>query len=179
LQYIGPFGNDLHPQTSIGVLQKGSHSESHSTKLNPKAENEVHKNSDAHLRCSYKQAHKNIAIADGTILVDKKGQPVGVNLIKDFTALATNIKVQIPSGTSFGGQAQFVLPSSNAPQNLSRRSTRSRRASSYYGRNGINAFFATIKSDKRFKKYSDTFLPLVSPDSDSRKIMHYVFAIAT
>jgi hypothetical protein len=102
---------------------------------------------------------------------------VGVNLIRDFTAPATNIEMQIPSETSFGGQAQFVPPSSNAPQNPFRRSTRSRRASSYYGRNGINAVFATIKFNKRFKEYSDIFLPLVSPDLDSRKIMHYVFAI--
>jgi hypothetical protein len=54
-----------------------------------------------------------------------------------------------------------------------------RRALSYYDKNGINAVFATIKSDKGFKKYSDIFLSLVSPDSDFRKIMHYVFATAT
>jgi hypothetical protein len=179
LQYIGLFENNSHPQTFIKVLQKGSHSGSYLKKSNPKAENEVHKNFDAHLKCSYKQAHKNTAIRNSTILVNKEGQPVGVNLTNDFTALATNIEVHIPSGTSFGNQTQSAPPSSNAPQNPSRRSTRSRRAPSYYGKNGINAVFATIKSDKRFKKYSDTFLPLISPDSNSRKIMHYVFATAT
>jgi hypothetical protein len=178
LQYIGPSGNNSHPQTPVKVSQKGSHSGSHSTKSNPEAENGVHKNFDAHLRCSHKQAHKNTAIENGTILVDEKGQLVGVSLTRDFTAPATNIEVQIPSGTSSSGQAQFVPPSSNAPQNPSCRSTRSQRASNYYGKNGINAVFATIKSDKGFKEYSDTFLPSVSPDSDSKKIMHYVFAIA-
>jgi hypothetical protein len=178
LQYIGPPGNDSHSQTSIGVSQKGSHLKLHSTELNPKAENKVHKNSDAHLRCSHEQAHKNTAIGDGIILVDEKGQPVGVSLIRDFTAPATNIEMQIPSGTSSGDQAQFVPLNSNAPQNPFRRSIRFRRALSYYGRNGINAVFAIIKSDKGFKEYSDTFLPSVSPDSNSRKIMHYVFAIA-
>jgi hypothetical protein len=103
---------------------------------------------------------------------------VGVSLINNFTASATNIEVHIPSGTSSGSQTQSAPPSSNAPQNPSRRSTRSRRASSYYGKNGINAVFATIKSDKGFKEYSDIFLPSVSPDSDSRKIMYYVFATA-
>jgi hypothetical protein len=160
LQYIGPFGNDSHPQTSVGVSQKGSHSGLHSTESNPEAENGVHENSDAHLGCSHEQAHENTAIGDGTILVDEEGQP-------------------IPSGTSSGGQAQSVPPSSNAPQNPSRRSTRFRRAPSYYGRDGINAVFAIIESDKGFKKYSDTFLPSISPDSDFKKIMHYVFAIAT
>jgi hypothetical protein len=105
LQYIGLFGNDSHPQIPIGVSQKSSHSRSYSTKSNPKAENGVHKNSDAHLGCSYKQAYKNTAIGDGTILIDEKGQLVGVSLIRDFTAPATNIEVQIPSGTSSGGQA--------------------------------------------------------------------------
>jgi hypothetical protein len=178
LQYIGPPGSNSHPQTFVEISQKSSHSGSYSTKSNPKAENEVHKNSDAHLRCSHKQAYKNTAIADGTILVNEKGQPVGVSLTRNFTASATNIKVQIPSGTSSNGQAQFVPLNSNAPQNPSRRSTRSRRAPSYYGKNGINAVFATIESDKGFKEYSDTFLPLISPDSDSKKIMHYVFATA-
>jgi hypothetical protein len=102
LQYIGPFGSDSHPQIFVKVSQKGSHSGSHSKESNPKAENEVHKNFDAHLGCSHKQAHKNTTIGDGTILVDKKGQPVGVNLTSDFTAPATNIEVHIPSGTSSG-----------------------------------------------------------------------------
>jgi hypothetical protein len=102
LQYIGPPGNDSHPQTPVKVSQKGSHSGSHSKKSNPKAENEVHKNFDAHLKCSYKQAYENTAIGDGTILVDKKGQPVEVNLTNDFIAPATNIEVHIPSGTSSG-----------------------------------------------------------------------------
>jgi hypothetical protein len=178
LQYIGPFGNDSHPQTSIKISQKGSHSRLHSTESNPEAENGIHENSEAYLRCSHEQAHENTAIGDGTILVDKKGQPVGVSLIKDFIAPVTNIEMQIPSGTSSGDQAQFVPPSSNAPQNPSRRSTRSRRAPSYYGRNGINAVFATIESDKEFKEYSDIFLPSISPDLDSRKIIYYVFATA-
>jgi hypothetical protein len=177
LQYIGPPENDSHSQTPIGVLQKSSHLGSHSTESNPKAENGVHKNSNAYLKYSYKQAHKNIAIKNGTILINKKGQPVRISLIKNFIAPATNIEMQIPSGTSSGDQAQIVPPSSNAPQNSSRRSIRSRRAPSYYGKNGINAGFATVKSNKRFKKYSDIFLPLISPDSDSRKIMHYVFTI--
>jgi hypothetical protein len=115
LQYIGLPGNDSHSQTSIGVSQKGSHLRSYSTKSNPEAENEVHKNFDAHLKCLYKQAYKNTAIADGTILVNEKGQPVEVNLTKNFTASATNIKVQILSGTSSGDQAQSVPSSSNAP----------------------------------------------------------------
>jgi hypothetical protein len=178
LQYIGPSGSDLHPQTPIKVLQKSSHSRLHSKESNPKAENGVHKNFDAHLGCSYEQAHKNIAIGNGTILVNEKGQLVGVNLTNDFIAPAINIEVHILSGTSSGSQTQFAPPSSNAPQNLSRRSTRSRRAPSYYGRNGINAVFATIQSNKGFKEYSDIFLPSVSPDSNSRKIMHYVFATA-
>jgi hypothetical protein len=178
LQYIGPPGNDSHSQTFVEVLQKGSHSGSHLKKSNPKAENEVHKNFDAHLKCLHKQAYKNIAIENGTILVDEKGQPVGVNLINDFTAPATNIEVHIPSGTNSGNQTQFAPLSSNAPQNPARRSTRSNRALSYYGKNGINAVFAIIESDKGFKKYSDTFLPSVSPDSNFKKIMHYVFAIA-
>jgi hypothetical protein len=178
LQYIGPPGSDSHSQTSVEVLQKGSYSGLYSKELNPEAENGIHKNFDAHLRCLHKQAHKNTAIGDGTILVDEKGQPVGVNLTSDFTAPATNIEVHIPSGTSSSNQTQSAPPSSNAPQNPSRRSTRSRRAPSYYDRNGINAVFATIKSDKGFKEYSDTFLPSVSPDSDFRKIMHCVFAIA-
>jgi hypothetical protein len=109
----------------------------------------------------------------------RDSQPVGVSLISDFIALATNIEVHIPSGTSSGNQTQFAPPSSNASQNPFRRSTRFRRAPSYYGKNGINTVFATIESDKGFKKYSDIFLPLVSPDSNFRKIMHYVFAIAT
>jgi hypothetical protein len=103
LQYIGLFGSDSHPQIPVKISQKGSHSGSYSTELNPKAENGVYKNSDAYLGCSHKQAYENTAIGDGTILVDEKGQPVGVNLIKDFTASATNIEVQIPSGTSSGG----------------------------------------------------------------------------
>jgi hypothetical protein len=103
LQYIGPFGSDSHPQISVGVLQKGSHSGSHSTELNPEVENGVYKNFNAHLRCLHEQVHKNTAIADGIILVDKKGQPVGVNLIRDFIAPATNIEVQIPPGTSSDG----------------------------------------------------------------------------
>jgi hypothetical protein len=105
LQYIGLFGNNSHSQTFVGILQKSSHSRLYSTESNPEAENGVHENSDAHLRCSYKQAHENTAIADGTILIDEKGQPVGVNLIKDFTISATNIEVQILSGTSSGDQA--------------------------------------------------------------------------
>jgi hypothetical protein len=178
LQYIRPFENDSHSQTPIEVSQKGSHLGSHSKELNPKAENEVYKNFDAHLKCSHKQAHKNTAIENSTILVNKKGQSMGVNLTNDFIAPATNIEVHIPFGTSSGSQTQSAPPSSNAPQNPSRRSTRFRRTPSYYGRNGANAVFAIIKSDKRFKEYSDIFLPSVSPDSDSRKIMHYVFAIA-
>jgi hypothetical protein len=74
LQYIGPFGSNSHPQTSIGVLQKGSHLGLYLKELNPKAENKVHKNFDAHLGCSHKQAYKNTAIGDGTILIDEKGQ---------------------------------------------------------------------------------------------------------
>jgi hypothetical protein len=176
LQYIGPPGNNSHPQTPVEISQKSSHSGSHSKKSNTKAENGIHKNFDAHLKCSHKQAHENTAIKDSTILINKKGQPVKVNLTNDFTTLATNIEVHIPSGTSSSNQTQSAPPSSNAPQNPSRRSIRSRRAPNYYGKNGINAVFATIKSDKRFKKYSNTFLPSVSPDSDSRKIMHYIFA---
>jgi hypothetical protein len=103
---------------------------------------------------------------------------VGVSLISDFIALATNIEVHIPSGTSFGSQTQYAPLSSNAPQNPSRRRIRFRRASSYYGKNGINAVFAVIKSNKGFKKYSDIFLSSISPDSNSKKIMHYVFATA-
>jgi hypothetical protein len=179
LQYIGPSGSDSHPQISVEVLQKGSYSGSYSTELNPEAENGIHKNSNAHLGCSHEQVHENTAIGNGTILVNKEGQPVGVSLIKDFIAPATNIEMQIPSGTSSGGQAQFVPLNSNAFQNPSRRSIRFRRASSYYGRDDINAVFAIIKFNKRFKEYSDTFLPSVSPDSDSKKIMHYVFATAT
>jgi hypothetical protein len=102
LQYIGLSGSDLHPQTSVGVSQKGSHSGLYSEELNPKAENGVYKNFDAYLRCSHKQAYKNIAIRDGTILVNKKGQPVGVNLTNDVIAPAINIVVHIPFGTSFG-----------------------------------------------------------------------------
>jgi hypothetical protein len=103
LQYIGLFGNDSHPQTPVGILQKSSYSRLYSTKSNPKAENEVHKNFNAHLRYSHKQAYENTVIEDSTILVNEKGQPVGVSLIKDFTAPATNIEMQIPSGTSSGG----------------------------------------------------------------------------
>jgi hypothetical protein len=103
LQYIGLPENDSHPQTSVRVLQKGSHLGSYLTELNPEAENGVHENSDAYLKCSHEQAYKNIAIENGTILVNEKGQPVGVSLIRDFIVPATNIKVQIPSGTSFGG----------------------------------------------------------------------------
>jgi hypothetical protein len=102
LQYIGPSGNDSHPQTFVKVSQKGSHSGSYSKESNFEAENGVHKNFDAHLRCSHKQAYKNTAIGNGTILVDEKGQPVGVNLTNDFIAPATNIEVYIPSGTSSG-----------------------------------------------------------------------------
>jgi hypothetical protein len=178
LQYIGLFGNDSHPQIPVGVSQKSSHLGLYSTELNPEAENGVHKNSDAHLRYSYEQAYENIAIGDGTILVNEKGQSMGVSLIRNFTAPATNIEVQIPSGTSSGDQAQIVPSSSNAPQNPFRRSTRSRRTPSYYGRNGINAVFATVESDKGFKEYSDIFLSSVSLDLDSRKIVHYVFITA-
>jgi hypothetical protein len=103
LQYIGPPGNDLHPQTIIEVSQKGSHSRLYSTKSNPEVENGVYENFDAYLKCSYKQIYKNTAIEDGTILVNKKGQPVGVSLIKNFIASAINIEMQIPSGTSFNG----------------------------------------------------------------------------
>jgi hypothetical protein len=176
LQYIGPSGSDSHPQTFVKVSQKGSHLGFHSKKPNPKAENGVHKNFDAHLKYSHKQAHKNTAIGNGTILVNEKGQAVGVNLINDFTAPATNIEVHIPSGTSSGSQTQSAPLSSNAFQNPSRRSTRSRRAPSYYNKNSINAVFAIIKFDKGFKEYSDTFLPLVSLNSNSKKTIHYVFA---
>jgi hypothetical protein len=179
LQYIGLFGNNSHSQIFVRVLQKSSHSGLYSKKLNPKAENEIHKNFDAHLKCSHKQAYKNTVIGDGTILIDKKNQPIKVSLINNFTALVTNIEVHIPFGTSSGNQTQSAPLSSNAPQNPFRKSTRFRRPSSYYGRNGINAVFATIKSDKGFKKYSDIFLPSINPDSNFRKIMHYVFAIAT
>jgi hypothetical protein len=102
LQYIGPFGSDSHSQIFVGVSQKGSHSGSYSKESNPEAENEVYENFNAHLECSHEQAHKNTAIGDGTILVNEKGQPVGVNLISDFIALVTNIEVHIPSGTSSG-----------------------------------------------------------------------------
>jgi hypothetical protein len=102
LQYIGPFGSDSHPQTSVEISQKGSHSGLHSKESNSEAENEVYKNFDAHLKCSHKQAYKNTAIEDGTILVNKEGQPVGVSLISNFIASATNIEVHIPSGTSSG-----------------------------------------------------------------------------
>jgi hypothetical protein len=179
LQYIGPSGNNSHPQTPVRVLQKGSHLRSYSEKLNPEVENEIHKNFNAHLKCSHKQAYKNTAIGNGTTLINKKGQPVGVSLINDFIAPETNIEVHIPSGTSSGNQTQSAPSSSNAPQNPSRKSTRSRRAPSCYSKNGINAVFAIIKFDKGFKEYSDIFLPLVSPDSDSKKTMHYVFATAT
>jgi hypothetical protein len=114
LQYIGPSGNDSHPQTFVKILQKSSHSRLHSKELNPKAENGIHKNFDAHLKCSHKQAHKNTAIKDGTTLVDKEGQPVEVSLTNDFTALATNIEVHILSGTSSGSQTQSAPSSSNA-----------------------------------------------------------------
>jgi hypothetical protein len=114
LQYIGPSGNDSHPQTFVKVSQKGSHLGSHSEELNPKAENGVHENFDAHLRCLHKQAYENTAIGNGTILVNKEDQPVGVSLINDFTASATNIEVHIPSGTSSGSQTQFAPLSSNA-----------------------------------------------------------------
>jgi hypothetical protein len=102
LQYIGPFGNDSHPQTLIKVLQKSSHSGSHSKELNLKAENEIYKNFDAHLRYSYKQAHKNTAIEDNTILINEKSQPMGVSLINNFIAPVINIDIHIPSGTSSG-----------------------------------------------------------------------------
>jgi hypothetical protein len=102
LQYIGLSENDSHPQTSIKVSQKGSHSKSYLKKLNFKAENGIHENFNAYLKCSHKQAYENTAIGNGTILVNKKGQPVGVSLISDFIALATNIEMHIPSGTSFG-----------------------------------------------------------------------------
>jgi hypothetical protein len=115
LQYIGPPGNDSHPQTSVGALQKGSHLGSHSTKSNPEAENGIYENSDAYLGCLHKQAYKNTAIGDGTILVNKENQPIKVSLTRDFIAPATNIEVQIPSGTNSGGQAQTVPSSSNAP----------------------------------------------------------------
>jgi hypothetical protein len=102
LQYIGLFGSNSHPQTSIGVSQKGSHLGLYLKELNPEAENGIHENFDAHLRCSYKQVYKNTAIGNGTILVDEKGQPVGINLTNDFIASAINIEVHIPSGTSSG-----------------------------------------------------------------------------
>jgi hypothetical protein len=100
LQYIGPFGNDSHPQISVKVSQKGSHSGLYSEKSNSKAENEVHENFNAHLKYSYKQAYKNIAIENGTILINKEDQPVKVSLINNFTALAINIEVHILSETS-------------------------------------------------------------------------------
>jgi hypothetical protein len=84
LQYIGPFGNNSHSQTFVGISQKGSHLGSYSKESNPKAENEVHKNFDAHLGCSHKQAYKNTAIGDGTTLINEEGQPVGISLISDF-----------------------------------------------------------------------------------------------
>jgi hypothetical protein len=102
LQYIGLSGNDSHSQTFVKVLQKGSHSGLYLKESNPKAENRVHKNFDAYLGCLYKQAYKNTAIGNGTILVDKEDQLVKVNLISDFTASAINIEVHIPSGTSSG-----------------------------------------------------------------------------
>jgi hypothetical protein len=102
LQYIGLPRSNSHPQTSVGVSQKGSHSKSYLKELNPKAENGVHENFNAHLRYLHEQAYKNIAIKDGTILVNEKGQPVEVSLINDFTTSATNIEVHIPSGTSSG-----------------------------------------------------------------------------
>jgi hypothetical protein len=102
LQYIGLLGNDSHSQIPVGISQKGSHLGSHSKELNPKAENGVHKNFNAHLRCSYKQVYKNTAIGNGIILVNEKGQPVGVSLINNFIAPATNIEVHIPSGTRSG-----------------------------------------------------------------------------
>jgi hypothetical protein len=104
LQYIGPFGNNSHPQTLIKVSQKSSHLGSYLKESNPEAENEVHENFDAYLKCSHKQAHKNTAIGNGTILINEEGQPVGVSLINDFIAPATNIEVHIPSGTSSGNQ---------------------------------------------------------------------------
>jgi hypothetical protein len=102
LQYIGLFGNDSHSQIFVKILQKSSHLGLYSKELNFKAENEVHKNFNAHLRYLYKQAYKNIAIGDGTILVNKKSQLVGVNLINDFIALTINIEVHILFGTSSG-----------------------------------------------------------------------------
>jgi hypothetical protein len=104
LQYIGPFGNNSHSQTSIKVLQKGSHSRLYLKELNSKAENGVHKNFDAYLKCLHKQIYKNIVIENGTILVNEKGQPVGISLINNFTASATNIEVYIPSGRSSNNQ---------------------------------------------------------------------------
>jgi hypothetical protein len=115
MQYIGLFGNNSHPQTFVKVSQKGSHLGSHSKELNPKAENGIYKNFDAHLKCLYKQAYKNTAIGNGTILVDEKGQPVGVSLISDFIVPATNIEVHISSGTTFSSQIQSAPPSLNAP----------------------------------------------------------------
>jgi hypothetical protein len=102
LQYIGLFGSDSHPQTFVGVLQKGSYSRLHSKKSNPETENGICKNFDAHLGCLHEQVHKNTAIKNGTTLVNEKGQPVGVSLTNNFTAPATNIEVHIPSGTSSG-----------------------------------------------------------------------------
>jgi hypothetical protein len=102
LQYIGLSGNDLHPQTPVEVSQKGSHLGSHLKESNSKAENGVHENFDAYLRCSHEQAYKNTAIRNGTILVDEEGQLVGINLTNDFIAPATNIEVHILSGTSSG-----------------------------------------------------------------------------
>jgi hypothetical protein len=116
LQYIGPSGNDSHSQTSVEVSQKGSYLGSYSKESNPKAENRVYKNFDAHLKCSHKQANKNTAIGNGTILVNKKGQPMEVSLINDFTALATNIEVHVSFETNSGGQTQFVPPSLNVFQ---------------------------------------------------------------
>jgi hypothetical protein len=104
LQYIGPSGNDLHPQTFIEISQKNSHSRLYSKKSNPKAENGINKNFNAYLKCSYKQVHKNIAIRNGIILINKKGQLVEVSLINNFTVLATNIKEHIPFGTNSGDQ---------------------------------------------------------------------------
>jgi hypothetical protein len=178
LQYIGHPGNNSHPQTPVKISRKNSNLRLHSKELNSKAENGIHNNSDAHFGCSHNQAHENTVIGNGTILVNEKNHPVRINLTNDFTAPAINIKVHVPSGTSSGDQAQSIPSNSNAFQNPSRRSIRFRRAPSYYGRDRINAIFATIKSNKRFKEYSDTFLLSVSLDLESRNIMHYVFAIA-
>jgi hypothetical protein len=87
LQYIGPSRNDSHSQTFVEILQKGSNLKLYSKESNPKAENGIHENFDAYFECLYKQAHKNIAIENGTILVNKEGQPMGIRLTNNFIVL--------------------------------------------------------------------------------------------